>query len=265
MRDAKKREEKRKIEQDVRKKHIRDLREKLYGSLSLEQLKPHIVLEFFEIYDRIRGELNAKTNAYRIVSQKYPVCKSTVLKFVKEYESVQIFSKNKRGRHPKTIWALQDENVRELFVQKVRELRTRESDTAKWFLSTEALLQWVNSELLSKEVQERNNKFSMNSLHMWLHKCGFHHGEIGKKGVYYDGHERSDVRKRRTEYIATQREKHRQYVRYDETLLDNPDYRKTSPRPFWNRPRGSSRVDALPILKVSHDESIFRLHGFVSR
>ena len=114
--------------------------------------------------------MNAKTNAYRIVSEKYPVCKSTVLKFVKEYESAQIFSKNKRGRHPKTIWALQDENVRKLFVQKVRDLLTKESDTAKWFLSTEALLQWVNSELLFNEVQERNDKFSMSSPHMWLHK-----------------------------------------------------------------------------------------------
>ena len=92
MRDAKKREEKRKIEQDVRKKHIRDLREKLYGSLSLEQLKPHIVLEFFEIYDRIRGELNAKTNAYRIVSQKYPVCISTNIYSSKICERVRVSS-----------------------------------------------------------------------------------------------------------------------------------------------------------------------------
>jgi len=64
-----------------------------------------------------------------------------------------------------------------------------------------------------------------------LHECGFDYGEIGKKGVYFDGHERDDVKLHRKQYIKRQRLKHRQYFRFDEELLDDPNYWMSNPNP----------------------------------
>ena len=148
---------------------------------------------------------------------------------------------------------------------KVRELREQNLKTAKWFLPTDDLLDWVNSELLSKAVEERGNPFSLRSLQMWLNECWFHYEEVGKKGVYFDGHERDDVKRHRTEYIERQKRKHLQYVRFDDEKLDDPNYWLSNPKPYWNPPCGASGLENRPILKVSHDESIFRLFGYVSR
>ena len=65
------------------------------------------------------------------------------------------------------------------------------------------------------------------------------------------------------EFIERQRKKHRQYVRFDETCLDDPSFWTSNPKAFWNPPRGASGLEARPLLKVSHDESIFRLFGFI--
>ena len=176
-----------------------------------------------------------------------------------------MFSKTRRGRHPKTVWALQNETARALFVLKVRELREKDKDTAKWFLPTDTLLTWVNSELLSEAVQDRGTPFTERTLRVWLHECGFEFGEIGKKVVYYDGHEREDVKKHRQQYIERQRKKHIEYVRFDETRLDNLSYWESNPKPFWNPSRYTTGLHSRPILKVSHDESIFRLKSYLRR
>ena len=264
-RDRKKRAEQIDQTQVKRTKHILELRNKLYGPLSFQQLKPHIVLEFFEFFDKIADEENKYTRSYEAVSKKFSVSSKTVSNLVKQYESTTVFKQSQRGIHPKAIWALHNEEARELFVQKVRDLRERDKGTAKWFLPTDKLLVWVNSELLSEKVREKGTDFGMRSLQLWLHRCGFVHGEIGKKGVYFDGHERDDVKKRRKEYIQSQKMKHTQYVRFDESKLDDPSYWKSNPQPFWNPRRGATGLDALPILKVSHDESIYRLYSYVNK
>ena len=99
------------------------LRDHLYGNLGFEELKPHIVLEYFELLSTFDGIENAKTKSYQLVSDKFLISVRTVAKLVKEYEANEVFSKSKRGAHPKTIWALQNEKARALFTVKVRKLR----------------------------------------------------------------------------------------------------------------------------------------------
>ena len=249
----------------IRKSHISRLREELYGSMSIDQLKPHVILEFFEVLSKVTGEPNPRTLSCDEVAAKYSITGRTIRRWLKEYESTEVFSKSRRGRHPKTVWALQNETARALFVLKVRELREKDEDTAKWFLPTDTLLTWVNSELLSEVVQDRGTPFSERTLRVWLHECGFEFGEIGKKVVYYDGHEREDVKKHRQQYIERQRKKHIEYVRFDETRLDNLSYWESNPKPFWNPSRYTKGLHSRPTLKVSHDESIFRLNGYLRR
>ena len=116
---------------DVRRKHIMILRDHLYGTLGFDDLKPHIVLQFFELLSTFDGIEHAKTKSYQLVSDKFSISVRTVAKLVKEYEANEVFSKSKRGAHPKTIWALQNEKARGLFTMKVRELREHDPETAK--------------------------------------------------------------------------------------------------------------------------------------
>ena len=39
----------------------------------------------------------------------------------------------------------------------------------------------------------------------------------------------------------------------------------SNPNPYWNPPRGASGSESRPIQRVSHDESIYRLYGYISR
>ena len=108
------------------------LREELYGSLSIDQVKPHAILEFMEVYDRLIDEQNPKFLAYEQVSRKYSIGERTIQRWLKEYELKEVFG-SKRGKHPKTIWALQNEGAQKLFVSKARELREKDPDTANGF------------------------------------------------------------------------------------------------------------------------------------
>ena len=51
---------KEKAKADARRKHIMILRDHLYGTLGFEELKPHIVLEYFELLSTFDGIENAK-------------------------------------------------------------------------------------------------------------------------------------------------------------------------------------------------------------
>ena len=105
-RNAKKREAKENRKADVRENYVIALRDHLYGTLSFEELKPYIVLEFFVVFGRLDGEAFAKTRSYQLVSDKFKISDKTVAKLVKEYEATDVFKKSQRGIHPKTVWAL---------------------------------------------------------------------------------------------------------------------------------------------------------------
>ena len=128
-----------KSEAIIRRKHVVSLRKQLYGGLSIDQLKPHAVLDFFETYDKFADNNKSKTRSYEEEAKKFSVGKRTIRRWLKEYEIAEVFAKSKRGRHPKTIWALQNEKARERFILKVRELREKDPQTAKWFLPTDTL------------------------------------------------------------------------------------------------------------------------------
>ena len=64
-RNAKVRMAKEQTKDDVREKHIMTLRAQLYGTLGFEELKPHIVLEFFEVFRTLEAEQHAKTKSYK--------------------------------------------------------------------------------------------------------------------------------------------------------------------------------------------------------
>ena len=76
--DLKKRNEKKNRELQSRKTKILSLREELYGSLSIDQVKPHAILEFMEVYDRLIDEQNPKFLAYEQVSRKYSIGERTI-------------------------------------------------------------------------------------------------------------------------------------------------------------------------------------------
>ena len=60
--------------------------------MSFQELKPHIVLEFFELLGIFDDKEHAKTKSYQLFIDNFSSSERTVAKLVKEYEHNEVFS-----------------------------------------------------------------------------------------------------------------------------------------------------------------------------
>lgn len=84
--------------------------------------------------------------------------------------------------------------------------------------------------------EEYNAKVHTETARRWLHHLGFaqvHH----QKGVYFDGHDRSDVVQYRNDFLATMQELDKKSITYDGVIPE--------------------LEGELPLIRVVHDESTF--------
>ncbi|ORU94723.1 MAG: hypothetical protein A6F71_09525 [Cycloclasticus sp. symbiont of Poecilosclerida sp. M] len=139
--------------------------------------------------------------------------------------SLETELKSSRGRHPKHMSLMTDENFRTDACQYVREngyIKGKPNLTLDKFVS------WVkeswNADVCTSTASE------------WLHELGFSYKQFSK-GVYFDGHERPDVVEDRKKYLAT-------LSSYESRMLMSH-----SPHP--------DPSSARPIIRVFHDESTF--------
>ena len=74
-------------------------------------------------------------------------------------------------------------------------------------LTSSAFCQWVNNELLPNSVLEPGypRRVSVETARKWLHDLGFEILQLSK-GVFIDGHERSDVVESRGQFLRTMTE-----------------------------------------------------------
>ena len=74
-------------------------------------------------------------------------------------------------------------------------------------LTSNAFCQWVNNDLLPNSVLEPGypRKVSVETARKWLHELGFDIFQLSK-GVFIDGHERSDVVESRVKFLRTMTE-----------------------------------------------------------
>ena len=91
--------------------------------------------------------------------------------------------------------------------------------------------EWVNTTYSTNVHPETTRK--------WLYELGFsrvHH----QKGVYFDGHDRSDVQYR-NQFLATMKELDKRTITFNGSVLDLQEGQR-------------------PLIRVVHDESTFHTH-----
>ena len=129
-----------------------------------------------------------------------------------------------RGKHPKWISLISDENFRadvRKFVLDNAFVKGRPN------LTLQAVVTWM------KETHEVD--VCKSTLSLWLHEMGFSYQQF-TKGVYFDGHEREDVVAGRRAYLATLQSYERRMCVYSSPCPDPA---------------------ILPVIRIYHDESTY--------
>lgn len=141
-------------------------------------------------------------------------------------ETLDVELSSNRGRHPKVISLMFDENFRMELKQYVH---NNGYVKGKPNLSLSQVVSWV-MEKWGAEICEETAR-------VWMHKLGFTYRQFSK-GVYFDGHERADVIQDRKEYVATM-------SLYESRFLTA------------HSPTLSPQCTQWPVIRLFHDESTF--------
>ena len=134
-----------------------------------------------------------------------------------------------KGKHPKWISLMHDENFQLKATEYVREHGYTKGVPN---LTLADFILWVAEEWKVEICQE--------TARCWLHKMGFSYRQFSK-GIYFDGHERDDVVQDRKEYVAIM------------GLLEDRFLTQYPPPP--------SLLALQPIIRVFHDESTFHANA----
>ena len=129
-----------------------------------------------------------------------------------------------RGKHPKWISLMHDE---EFQIQATEYVRKHGYTKGAPNLTLADFIHWVAEKWEVEVCQE--------TARCWLHKMGFSYRQFSKK-IYFDGHERDDVREDRKVYVG------KMFSLGDRYLTQYP-------------PPLTSALQ--PIIRVFHDESTF--------
>ena len=136
-----------------------------------------------------------------------------------------------RGKHPKWISLMHDEDFRLEATQYVRENGYVKGAPN---LTLAEFARWV-AEKWDTQVCEETAR-------LWLHDMGFTYRQFSK-GVYFDGHERDDVTQHRKTYLHT-------LASLDSRMITSPSQLVQTP---------SSVLP--PIIRIFHDESTFHANA----
>ena len=128
-----------------------------------------------------------------------------------------------RGKHPKWISLINDENFQ---LQATEYVRQHGYVKGAPNLTLADFIRWV--------AEDWGVDICHETARCWLHQMGFTYRQFSK-GIYFDGHEREDVVKDREKYVATM-------ASVEDQLLT---------------PSPAAPGAVTPIIRVFHDESTF--------
>ena len=143
-------------------------------------------------------------------------------------ERLSLELSSSRGKHPKWVSLMDDENFRKEAKRYVLDngyVKGRPNLTVQHFV------QWVKD--------EKGVKVCTSTASLWLHEMGFAHKQFSK-GVYFDGHERDDVVAERKAYLETM------------ASFEGRMWVSHSPSPD---------PSCRPVIRVFHDESTFHANA----
>ena len=117
-------------------------------------------------------------------------------------------------------------------------------------LTASAFCQWVNNDLLPKSVLEPGypRRVSVETARKWLHELGFEILQLSK-GVFIDGHERSDVVESRVQFLRTMTEYG--FLRPDNAPMEEAAQALPADIPHMSKEEGEKHIVWF------HDESAY--------
>ncbi|KZS92070.1 hypothetical protein SISNIDRAFT_442933 [Sistotremastrum niveocremeum HHB9708] len=162
----------------------------------------------------------------------------------RHFERTQSLLPSMRGKKTKAVALIDDEFFR-LGLQ--RWLRTLEVGK----VSPKLMHTYVNTVLLPS-VQSRTKKrnVSLSQARRWLHLLGYRRSKH-KKAIYWDGHERPDVQKRRKQFLKEMAEFDLRLAKFDDN--ENGEFVRVAP---------SLQEGEKEIIVIFHDESTVHANDY---
>ena len=141
-----------------------------------------------------------KTDAAAAVGQVLHKNERTIRRWIDDFASNDgEFSESQQGHYVRNNTLMSNEEI----CEKAREyVRENAAPRGRPNLTARAFCQWVNNELLPNSVLEPGypRRVSVETARKWLHNLGFDVLQLSK-GVFIDGHERSDVVESRVKFL----------------------------------------------------------------
>jgi hypothetical protein len=142
-----------------------------------------------------------------------------------------------QGRHVKVQSIISDETTQNICRQW---LRSQKSNT----ISGKSFSEWVNSHLHRELGLPAPVEITERTATRWLHVIGYFLDDATKKGMYLDGHERTDVVEYCRRFLNEMEEFEKRMPQYEGNNMEM----KMPPLP----------EGVKPLVMVGHDESCFQ-------
>ena len=209
-----------------------------WDEVSLNEKKRFALHFYYSKLQEVGCQPGGKFCARKHAANLVDVCARTVGIWVREFEALTHLKESQRGKHSKTASPMNSPEFREEFKAYVKD-NSRKSGEAN--LTASALRVWVNDRLGLSSGAEYSERTILN----WLHVLGFRVTET-KKGIYFDGHERPDVKLDRKRFMEEFEMYYKDAVKIDTETLELQDLNK-------------------PYIIISQDEKIHHSNDVQSR
>ena len=189
-----------------------------------------------------------KTGTATAVADILQKSERTVRRWIDEFvQNGGEFSDTQQGHYVRDNTLMSNEEI----CEKARVyVRANAAPRGRPNLTSNAFCQWVNNDLLPNSVLEPGHprRVSVETARKWLHELGFDILQLSK-GVFIDGHERSDVVESRVKFLRTMTEYG--FLRPDNAPTEEAAKALPADVPHMSKEEGEKRIVWF------HDESAY--------
>lgn len=218
----------------------RDNERRLKSMTKYDYLRYLSLFRFFHLVNSGKMKVEASFEAASLFPAKTPQYKArSIRKWAQHFLEKQSLPVHHQGMHVKTKSLIYDEDV-------ARECRRYLKSQICDSITAHSFADWIKNHLHLKVDLPRPLSISERTAIRWMHHLGMDYMRYSK-GLYIDGHERSDVVEYRDAFLSRMSVHAKYFFQYD-----GDDMSSVTP------PALSS--DQRPRILVTHDESCFSSH-----
>ena len=195
---------------------------------------------FFHLVNSGKKKVEASLEAASLFPANSPGYQArSIRKWAQHFLETQSLPVHRQGTHIKTKSMIYDEDI-------ARECRRHLKSQVNDSISAHSFADWIKNHLHLQVDLPRPVSISERTAIRWMHHLGMDYLRYSK-GLYIDGHERSDVIEYRDAFLSRMSDHAKYFFRYDGDNMN-----------IVTPPSLSS--DQRPRILVTHDESCFSSH-----